>query len=308
MDPLTHGLTGALLAETGFAGRFGRQARLAMIGGALAPDVDVLWSPSGSVVALETHRGITHSFVGGLGVAVGVALLVQLLGPEKRWGPLVGMSYLGLLLGHLFLDLVTPYGIQLFLPFSNARPAWDLAFVLDPFQTIPLLVVLLIAWRLPGVRTRAARLGVLYLAGYFIFMAVNHGVALQRVEDAARAQQLPVVRAAALPQPFNPFEWLALVQTPEEIGRGVVRLLSAEPLTFERLPRGERNGLAREIATLPPVRTFLWFARFPVATIRQENGRHVVEYQDLRFPQRFLFRLRVFVNGRGEVEEILFRR
>src|SRR3990170_6920786 len=108
MDPITHGLTGAILAQAGLRQRYGYQATLATTAGALIPDIDVLWSPSGSVVALETHRGITHSFVGGLGVAVGVALLVRLLGPEKRWGPLVGMSYLGLLLGHLFLDLVTP--------------------------------------------------------------------------------------------------------------------------------------------------------------------------------------------------------
>lgn len=310
MDPVTHGLTGALLAETGFAQRFGRQARFAMIGGALAPDVDILWSPRGSVLALETHRGITHSFIGGLGVALAVAFLVRFLGPEKRWGPLVGMSYLSLVLGHLFLDLITPYGIQLFLPFSNARPAWDLVFILDPFQTIPILLFLLVAWLSPGVGARTARLGVIYLAAYFIFMAVNHGVAFQRVEQAARAQGLAPVEAAALPEPFNPFQWLALVETPEMTGRGVVRLWSSEPLTFERIPRGDRNGLIREIETLAPVRTYLWFARFPVVTIRQENGRQIVEYQDLRFPARSRgrFRLQIFVNPGGEVEKILFDR
>ena len=312
MDPVTHGLTGALLAETGFAQRFGRQARLAMIGGALAPDIDVLWSARESVFALETHRGITHSFVGGLGVALAVALVVRFLGPEKRWGPLVGMSYLGLLLGHLFLDLITPYGIQLFLPFSNARPAWDLVFILDPFQTIPILLVLLVAWLNPGVGARTARLGVLYLAAYFAFMAVNHSVVLHRVEAAARAEGLSPVEAAALPQPFRPFEWLALVETPEVIGRGVVRLLTSEPLTFERIPRAPRNGLVQRVENLPAVRTYLWFARFPVVTIRQENGRQIVEYQDLHFPDRPrgrpLFRLRVFVNGQGEVEEVSFGR
>ncbi len=312
MDPVTHGLTGALLAEAGFAQRFGRQARFAMIGGAIAPDIDVLWSPAGSVVALETHRGITHSFVGGIGVALGVALVARFLGPEKRWGPLIGMSYLGLVLGHLFLDLITPYGIQLFLPFSNARPAWDLAFILDPFQTIPLLVVLLAAWLIPSVRTRVARLGVVYLIAYFTLLAVNHGVALQRVETAAHAQGLSPLKMAALPQPARPFEWLALVETPEVIGRGVVRPWSSGSLTFERIPRGERNGLVHEVERLPSVRTFLWFARFPVVTIRQENGRQVVEYQDLRFSDtprgRSLFRLRVFVNRRGDVEQVLFGR
>ncbi len=313
MDPVTHGLTGALLAETGFAQRFGRQARFAMIGGALAPDIDILWSPSGNVHALETHRGITHSFVGGFGVALGVAFLVRFLGPEKRWGPPIGMSYLGLVLGHLFLDLITPYGIQLFLPFSDARPAWDLVFILDPlFQTLPLFVILLFAWFRPAVRTRAARVGVFYLAAYFTVLAVAHGVALERVKAAAQAEGLSLTKVAALPQPLHPFEWLALVETQEFVGQGVVHLFRSEPLTFERIPRGEQNGLVRDLETLPPVRTFLWFARFPVVTIQQENGRQVVEYRDLRFSQRPLrrplFRLRLFINGRGEVEEILFGR
>ncbi|MEK7362898.1 MAG: metal-dependent hydrolase, partial [candidate division NC10 bacterium] len=90
MDPITHGLTGAILAQVGFRQRYGYQATLAMTAGALIPDIDVLWSPAGSVVALETHRGITHSFVGGLGLALAVGLIVRLLGPEKRWRLLSG--------------------------------------------------------------------------------------------------------------------------------------------------------------------------------------------------------------------------
>ncbi len=157
-----------------------------------------------------------------------------------------------------------------------------------------------------------ARVGVLYLAAYFTFMAVNHGMALHRVEEAAQAQGLSLTKAAALPQPFHPFEWLALVETPEFVGQGVVHLFHSEPLTFDRIPRVERDGLVQRLENLPPVRTFLWFARFPVVTIRRENGRQVVEYQDLRFSQRPLgrplFRLRLFINARGEVEDILFGR
>ena len=308
MDPVTHGLAGALLAETGFVRRFGRQARLAMIGGALAPDVDILWSPSGNVVALETHRGITHSFLGGLGVAVAVACVVRLLGPEKRWGPLIGMSYLSLVLGHLFLDLITPFGTQLFLPFSNARPAWDLVFIIDPLQTIPLLLAVLIAWFRPAFGVRAARVGVVYLAAYFAFTAVSHHVALGRVHEAARTQGLRVVKAAALPQPLSPLEWLALVETPDVVGRGVVRLPGKVPLILEQIPRADPDGVAREIERLPEVRTFLWFARFPVMNVRREDGRQIVEYQDLRFDRRALFRLRVILNGQGQVERILFGR
>ncbi|HEY6105479.1 MAG TPA: metal-dependent hydrolase, partial [Anaeromyxobacteraceae bacterium] len=61
MDPFTHGLTGALVAEAGFRRRYGRQATVALTVGALAPDVDVVWSWGRGVASLEMHRGFTHS-------------------------------------------------------------------------------------------------------------------------------------------------------------------------------------------------------------------------------------------------------
>ena len=309
MDPVTHGLTGAVLAQAGFRQRFGYQATLAVMAGALIPDIDVLWSPAGSVVALETHRGITHSLVGAIGLAVALGLVVRLLGPEKRWTLLSGLSLLGIVVGHLFLDLITSYGIQLFLPFSRSRPALDLVFIVDPFLTLPLLGALLagLAWR-----SRAALIGRLALgivAGYLAFMAVNHAAALSTLDKVARGQGILSQRVEALPEPFQPFRWRGFVDDGERYWQGIVALeLGRADLV--PIPKGPRNGPVARAEEVEAVRTFLWFARFPVVTFREEGARQVVEYQDLRFAHSFrrrpAFLLRVILGPGGVVEQVLF--
>src|ERR1019366_5304261 len=63
MEPVTHFLTGAVLARAGF-NRKAAYATLAMTLAAEAPDVDTLWAAGGPVAAFQHHRGITHTFLG----------------------------------------------------------------------------------------------------------------------------------------------------------------------------------------------------------------------------------------------------
>src|ERR1039458_9912189 len=71
MDPITHLMTGACLARSGF-NRRAAYATLAMTLAAETPDVDTLWSVDGPIAIFQHHRGITHTFVAlpveGLGV------------------------------------------------------------------------------------------------------------------------------------------------------------------------------------------------------------------------------------------------
>lgn len=308
MDPITHGLAGAVLAQAGFRQRYGPQATLAITLGALSPDIDVLWSPARSVVALETHRGITHSLVGAVGLALALGLVVRFLGPRKEWGLLSGLALLGILAGHLFLDLITSYGIQLYLPFSRARPALDLVFILDPFLTLPLLAGLTAGWLW---RRRAPSLGRLALgvvAAYLALMALNHLWAVGTLERIARSQGLAPRRVEALPEPFQPLRWRGFVEDGDRYWQGVVALERGEA-DLVPIPKGPRNGPVAVAETVEAVRTFRWFARFPVVRVREEDGRQVVEYQDLRFAHPFrrrpLFLLRVILGPGGAVEQVL---
>ncbi|MFQ5828057.1 MAG: hypothetical protein ACE5JD_02705 [Candidatus Methylomirabilia bacterium] len=48
MDPITHGLSGLVLAQAGFRQRYGYQATLALTGGALLPDMVFSGVPLGA--------------------------------------------------------------------------------------------------------------------------------------------------------------------------------------------------------------------------------------------------------------------
>ncbi len=284
MDPLTHGLTGALLAEAGPRQRYGRQATLALVGGAMLPDVDILWSWGRGIASLEMHRGITHSLLGGAALAVALAAVTRWMGPERRVAPLLAMAAAGVFGGHLFLDLVTSFGIQLFLPFSRARPAWDWLFIIDLWFSVPLLVALLAA-RLAG-SVRVARLGCAYLAVYLAVTATAHDLALAATERAAARAGVAVTRVAALPQPPSPLRWLGLAETPDGYAVGAVDLGAREPVRLDPVPRGPQSALVEHVRALAPVRTYLWFARFPVVSLREIGDLQVVEFRDLRFSNR----------------------
>jgi inner membrane protein len=308
MDPITHGLTGAVMAQAGFRQRWGRQATLAMTGGAMIPDLDVFWSRG--VLALETHRGITHSVVGAVGLAALLGALLLPLGREKRWWLLALLSLGGIVGGHLFMDLINPYGIQLFLPFSNARPALDLVFIIDPLVTAPMLAALLlgIVWR--GRAGPLGRVAFGWLAVYLVALAVSHGAAVAHLREAAVAQGITPLGVSALPEPLSPFGWAGFVEDQTHYWQGRTSALGG-PVALVPAVKPVAVAAAAAAAQSPEVQIYLWFARFPTLIERVENGRRILDYTDLRFSHAILGprpfgRLRVILSPEGVVEGVLF--
>jgi inner membrane protein len=172
MEPVTHFLTGAVLARAGF-NRKAAYATLAMTLAAEAPDLDVLWAAGGPVAAFQHHRGITHTFLGlpfeGL-VVLGVVWLVHrwrvrraarrpaaplpadpgadrpiarpLTAAPVRWGLLYGFVLIALL-SHLLLDWTNNYGLRPFFPFNPHWYADSIVFIFEPVLWAVLLTALI---------------------------------------------------------------------------------------------------------------------------------------------------------------------
>lgn len=169
MDPITHGITGALLGKAYFSKGAPRQrpvatdeerrrlwtTRVAIFAatlGAVFPDVDIVADAISRdpLAIVKYHRGITHAFFGLPFFAVGLAALTRWA--ARRWKiPSPSFAMLTLIYGigilsHILLDGMTSFGTRMLTPFSQRRVAWDWLFIIDFAFTSIILLPQLAAW------------------------------------------------------------------------------------------------------------------------------------------------------------------
>lgn len=142
MDNLTHSLVGLTLAKAGLE-RLSPAATAVSVLAANSPDADVVvglfadrWT------LLHHHRGITHSIVGTLCLALVLPIIVygidRLLAHPRGRQPTI--RFRGLFLvslvstaTHPFLDWLNNYGVRPLLPFDSKWVYGDLIYIVDPF-------------------------------------------------------------------------------------------------------------------------------------------------------------------------------
>ena len=157
-DNLTHGLAGALLAQTGFQQRYGPAATVALVVGAELPDLDFLFALGGPVLSFVHHRGMTHSLLGGAGLAFLGALVLWGLFRAHAYWRLALWTWLGVLL-HSGMDYLTSYGTQVFWPFAAGYYTADAVFIIDYVYTGLMVVALLVIRMVRQQRQRQYGLG-----------------------------------------------------------------------------------------------------------------------------------------------------
>jgi membrane-bound metal-dependent hydrolase YbcI (DUF457 family) len=160
MDPVTHGITGALLGKGYFSERYGRAATFAATLGAVFPDIDTVVEvlSRDPLAIIKYHRSITHSFVALPVFAFLLALLTRALLPwarrrYPRWrdveSPPLGILTLIYGVGiasHIILDGMTSFGTRMWFPISSQRVAWDLLFIIDFSFTAIVLLPQVVPW------------------------------------------------------------------------------------------------------------------------------------------------------------------
>ncbi|GEM_PF-159082 len=140
MDNLTHSLVGLAISKSGLE-RLSPYATAVCILAANAPDTDVITAIGGRWFSLEHHRGITHSIVGVIAIAITLPVLFWLGdGAIAAWrkrkakANLAGLFICSLIatVSHPLLDWTNNYGVRPFLPFNGQRFYGDMVFILDP--------------------------------------------------------------------------------------------------------------------------------------------------------------------------------
>jgi len=304
MDNLTHTLTGLALGRAGLESAT-PGATLALVLASNLPDIDIVFGLQGTAAYLEHHRDISHSILGAPLLALALAGVLRLTLRHARFLPLALCSLLGVAV-HVFMDLWTSYGTRVLAPLDRTFYTWDLVFIVDPAILLMLLTTLLVSIRLPQ-PARVAALGLGLIVFYVGARAVLHAQALET--GIARVPGGGVVKAAALPDPLEPFRWRFLADTGSAYWMGEVRL--REPASAlrkrQKLPETAVVTRARESSGVAGI--FLAFSSFPWFEVAASEGGTEVVFRDLRFerPGRESFAARVLVGPDGSIRRESFR-
>lgn len=283
MDPVTH-LASGLLAGRLLADRFPTARRAAFFGALAAwmPDIDSFVGLDPEAF-LRDHRAFTHSLPGAAALALGLALAFRPLARNVGARKLFLWGY-ALALLHVFLDLCTTYGTQVFWPFSDARLFLPALFIVDPFFTVPLLalVALTFAWR-PRRRALAAlglALCLAYpLANLGVRAAVQAGVAHRLAESGVAFRSVQLI-----PDLLTPYWWKAVVDQGDTLAlASVPALLPDGAIALRAYPKADQALLARLGQEASIFRTWDWFALYPVMQDIEGGAGREVTFQDLRY-------------------------
>lgn len=299
MDTLTHTAIGLFLSRAGLREWTPRATPILLVA-ANAPDADIVSALGGPGAYLHYHRYLTHSLAAMPFMAAAVVLAVRLAGRRRlSWGK-AWLAALAGVASHLLLDWTNPYGIRLLAPFSGAWLRLDTTNVIDLWIWAGLLVGVL-APLLAGLvgseitsgalRPRrhgraAAIAALLFVLFYDCGRVIVHARALAMLQ-ARVYQDMPPLRAAALPGAANPLRWRGVVETRGAFALADIDLTRdfdpSRAAIFEKPDATPAMEAARGTALF---REFLNFSQFPLWRVLPvadpENGRQV-DAMDLRF-------------------------
>lgn len=299
MDNLTHTLTGAIAARSSPSTplsptdqkRLDRTMFWLFLVTVNLPDIDAAAAFFGdSLFSFKHHRGITHSLLFAPFFSLLPAFVASRITSILPFGKLWRVSLIGILL-HIFFDVITSFGTQLLAPFSDTRYALDWMFIVDPFFTISLLLLLLFGKWVPKLKRTLTVTALILITLYLSAEGISHTVAMRTLGRSARSNIEGVRTIAALPQPLSIFRWVGLVETSEGVHRTYFSVLSGDSIRFEFLPHAT-DPLVDTALSLKEARWYRDFARFPLVSHIRRNHKQIIEIQDLQFsvdPSLFSF-------------------
>ena len=222
MDPITHAASGAV-AMLSLPNRPATRwaVPLAAIASA-SPDIDVALCHT-PLEFLLLHRGITHSLAAAPLLGLLLTLLARPLWKSATPGhwsfPKVWLFMIGMVLLHIWLDIITTYGTMIYLPFSHERVRLNAVYIIDLLLTLPLLWAVL-RWRAKRGLMRLALAWVFVYPALCISLNAWHTAQTQdRLTAEAQTTGQTVRQVVLLPDAFGPLFWRALYETDGPDGR-----------------------------------------------------------------------------------------
>ena len=131
---------------------------------------------------------------------------------------------------HGLLDACTSYGTQLFWPFSDIRVAWNSVSIIDPFFTLP--IVVLVAASAIRKRSLYARIAFVYAVIFLSAGVMQKMRAEQSLYELAESRGHQIKRKQVKPTFANRHVWKLIYESDDRYYVDAVRLL-LEPAIIE---------------------------------------------------------------------------
>jgi len=273
-------------------------------GGLLAAGSILILTSSTNLYAIITGIILLSS---GLWLWVGmyrnyISQTIQLHAPAyTEWYILYFLGFLT----HTLLDCFTTYGTQLYLPFSDARVAWNSIAVVDPLYTIPFLLFLIasmVVKKDQKLRSRLNYAGIIVSTFYLALTVFNKFSVENHMTDQLERADINYHRLMTTPTIFNNLLWYGVAETDDGFYTGFYSLLDAPDEQIEWTFHERNEEILKGYFDSRAVKVLKWFSDgyFKV----NDSGPGEFAWVDLRFgdmdfrrgvqsePMIFYFRLK----------------
>lgn len=270
MDPVTHTLSGFVISRIITKSRIILAVILVT---SLIPDIDIFLRFFSKELFLIHHRGITH----GIGALFLFPLLPAIIF-RKKTGFIKTYAVSFLAYGvHLFFDLTNQYGTKILSPFDWSSYTLSLTFIIDPYVLLPFLITTVLILTLKKHEKFLCILSIVFVVLYIGTKAYLKTEATNFLKEKIEAHQY---RVYPLPNDF--LRWWFVARYSDEYITGFVDLFTKRVYAEERY-RIMNDPAILKSKEVKSVKTFLSFAKHPLAQIKQEGSTTVVLWRELSY-------------------------
>ena len=292
MDSLTQIILGAACGEIVLGKKIGNKALLFGAIGGTIPDLDVFIGKllyNNEIQAMAFHRGFMHSILFAvLGAFLFGWITYKLYNTgtrketttQKNWTWLFFLS----IFTHPILDCFTPYGTQLFTPFSDYRVAFNNISVVDPLYTVPFLVSLIVLMFFNRESTRRTwwlKAGIYMSSAYMVFTIINKIYIDTIFKKSFEKATIPYNRFSAQPTIFNNILWYSVAETDTQYHLTFYSLFD-KSATADKIITIEKNHDLIDM-TDSNLQTLAWFSN-GYYNLSKKDKIGTYKYTDLRYP------------------------
>ncbi len=291
MDSLTQIVLGAACGEAILGKKIGNRALLFGAIGGTIPDLDVYVGNllyGNKIDAMLFHRGFMHSIVFSIIAAFALGWLVYILyNSGKRLNTTTKRDWIVLffvsLFTHPILDCFTPYGTQLFAPFTNYRVAFNNIAVVDPLYTLPFLICMIVLMffnRTSKKRQLWLKIGLGISSVYMIFSLMNKFYIDSIFKISLQESHVNYKRFSTQPAIFNNVLWFGIAETESAYYVTDYSLLDTKNrfIKFREVPK-QRD---LKPADYNDIKNLAWFSNDYYSIYKLSNNEY--QYNDLRYP------------------------